>query len=345
MESYIKSFLSSIQQNTGIEFTVFDSNGKIVFGKSDQVLGLTDKFDGVRTDVENSCTLFSFVFKDSEYVGKIDGKSKVEFTYATLILELIKSSLSKTNQLSKKEFLTSLLHSEIGASDATRYIKKYHIPTGACCAMIITSENDVSDVSDVVENYGSLSKDFCLPLDETSCVFVKFADDTTKEYCSFTEYAEYIAQSVYDELGLSVIVYVGGIVKSVLDLNTSFSQASTALRMAEPESRKTQVHSFKEYMLNKILEDLPKYKLEEYLKLLTDPGAEEIFSDKEMMQTAEEFLQSSLNQSETARTLYLHRNTLSYRLDKIEKATGLNIRNFPDAVSFRLITVLHNLVK
>ncbi|MBR1983506.1 MAG: helix-turn-helix domain-containing protein [Clostridia bacterium] len=345
MESYIKSFLSSIQQNTGIEFTVFDFSGKVIFGSLDKTIVVTERFDGVKTDAENSCTIFSFTFKDKDYFGKIDGATKVEFTYATLILELIKSSFSKTNQLSKEEFLTALLHSEITSSDAVKYVKKYRIPTGSCCAMIITTESDVSGVSDVVENYGNESKDFSLPLDETSCVFVKFSDDTTKEYCSFTEYAEYIAQSVYDELGLKVTVYTGGIAKSVLDLGTSFVQASTAVRMAETESHKTQVHSFKEYMLNKILEDLPKYKLEEYLKLLTDPGAEEIFSDEEMIQTAEEFLQNSLNQSETARTLYLHRNTLSYRLDKIEKATGLNIRNFPDAVSFRLITLLHKLVK
>ena len=115
--------------------------------------------------------------------------------------------------------------------------------------------------------------------------------------------------------------------------------------MAEAENSKGQVHSFKEYMLFKILEDLPRYKLSEYLQLLNDPGAEEMFSDAEMMATCEEFLENSLNQSETARKLYLHRNTLSYRLDKVEKITGLNIRKFPDAVSFRLITVLHKLVK
>ena len=64
-----------------------------------------------------------------------------------------------------------------------------------------------------------------------------------------------------------------------------------------------------------------------------------------MLNTAEEFLESSLNTSETSRKLYLHRNTLTYRLDKIEKATGLNIRKFSDAVTFRLITVLAKLVR
>ena len=64
-----------------------------------------------------------------------------------------------------------------------------------------------------------------------------------------------------------------------------------------------------------------------------------------MALTAEEFLESSLNISETSRNLFMHRNTLTYRLDKIERATGLNIRKFSDAVTFRVITILYKLLK
>ena len=71
-----------------------------------------------------------------------------------------------------------------------------------------------------------------------------------------------------------------------------------------------------------------------------DASAREIFDDKEMVDTAEEFLENSLNVSETARKRYLHRNTLNYRLDKIEKSTGLNIRKISDAITFKMITVL-----
>ena len=94
-----------------------------------------------------------------------------------------------------------------------------------------------------------------------------------------------------------------------------------------------------------MLEDLPKYKLNEYLDSLMDFSTKEIFLDEEITSTAEEFIENSLNISETSRKLYLHRNTLTYRLDKIEKETGLNVRKFNDAVTFRLITILSKLVK
>lgn len=64
-----------------------------------------------------------------------------------------------------------------------------------------------------------------------------------------------------------------------------------------------------------------------------------------MVNTAEEFLANSLNVSEASRNLFMHRNTLMYRLDKIERITGLDIRNFSDAVTFRVIAVLYKLLK
>ena len=98
------------------------------------------------------------------------------------------------------------------------------------------------------------------------------------------------------------------------------------------------------YVLVKMLEEIPKFKLMEYLDILAPKEAKQVFSDEDMLSTAEEFLDSSLNVSETSRKLFMHRNTLMYRLDKIEKLTGLNIKNFPDAVTFRLITILIKLM-
>ena len=94
----------------------------------------------------------------------------------------------------------------------------------------------------------------------------------------------------------------------------------------------------------RMLEDFPESKLISYLSELTDENSKEIFEDEEMLNTAETFLQNSLNVSETSRNLYMHRNTLLYRLDKIEKATGFNLRSFSDAVSFRVLTLLHKLI-
>ena len=105
------------------------------------------------------------------------------------------------------------------------------------------------------------------------------------------------------------------------------------------------VYSYKEFIMIKMLSDIPLESLSKYLDTLLDRDSSEILDDPELMNTAEEFLKNSLNISETSRSMYMHRNTLIYRLDKIEKATGLNLRHFNDAVAFRLLTVLNKLVK
>ena len=151
-------------------------------------------------------------------------------------------------------------------------------------------------------------------------------------------------QSLKEELGVDVVVGVGSTVKKLRDASLSYAQASSALRYAYVFEDKGSVHTYREYMLVKMLEDASESKLVQYLSELTDEGSKEILEDEEMVTTAEEFLRCSLNVSETSRNLYMHRNTLLYRLDKIEKATGLNIRLFPDAVSFRVLTILYKLL-
>ena len=93
-----------------------------------------------------------------------------------------------------------------------------------------------------------------------------------------------------------------------------------------------------------MLEELPSAKISAYFDMLADADAKRLFADEDMMNTAEEFLNDNLNVSETARKIYMHRNTLTYRLDKIARATGLDIRNFSDAVTFRINTVLYKMI-
>ena len=94
----------------------------------------------------------------------------------------------------------------------------------------------------------------------------------------------------------------------------------------------------------RMLEELPAARRAEFLAVLLDGEARELLKDEELAGTAEEFLGNDLNVSETARNLYMHRNTLMYRLDKLERLTGLNLRKFSDAVTFRVITILNRLV-
>ena len=336
-------FIDRIKEKTDIDTTVFSDKGLLIAGGIPGET-LKDCSDNLRSD--EHYTYFPLRYKNKNYIGRIGVGGESGRKYAYLIGELAENFFFKETDLSVSGFYKAILFGELNYSQLRRYSVKYSVPDTPCFVMIIrVSKGSVSDIMSVITNYGNDEYFFVVAIDDSQCAFIKFVNDNEYEFQSSTEYAEMLKQSVYEELGVPVRISIGGTVKSVYDLTSSYQQAMTAARMSKTIASKGEVHSFKEYILVKMLEDLPKYKLNEYLEILLDANAKEIFEDSEMINTAEEFLENSLNVSETSRKLYLHRNTLAYRLDKIEKATGLNVRKFSDAVTFRLITVLARLVK
>lgn len=344
MQAFIKSFYESITQIVGSNFSVYDGDGKLIIGENSCSHTIKTNFSDYHADEQLNRTVFKFKLKNVELIGSILGCSKSERAILGLIREIASKFFIKPAEFSREDFLRSLVLGEVIEPEANKFLRKFSISSGSCCALIILIPSRLEEVVDVVSNYSANGKDFLVQIDSESIVLVKFSDEDTNEYRSITEYAKYLVNTVFEETGVWTCVYTGGIVKSASLISASYQQAKTALRMSNEDTENLRVRSFKEFMLVKILEDIPKYRLNEYLELLNDPGVSEVFADEEMMATAKVFFLNNLNQSETARQLYLHRNTLSYRLDKIERITGLDIRKFSDAVSFRLITFLNYLV-
>lgn len=346
MDADIKIFINGIREKTGIEFSLYATNGEFIAGSEPSNVPISTDFEGIMLDEKNSRTLFTIKYKSKGFIGLIEGAGEVQKNYAYLIGELAENSYFKESGMSRKDFFKAILLGETNYTQISRYMRKYAIKDMPAFVMIIgIANNKIEEVKAILSNSVE-DMDFVVKVDDEQLAFVKFIlDDLSEDYQSPTEYAEFIKQSIYEEMGASVKIAIGGTVKTIADLSTSFSQAISAFRMYNALGTKGDIHSYKEYILIKMLEDLPKYKLNENLEMLMDTGAREIFSDEEMINTAEEFLENSLNTSETSRKLYLHRNTLIYRLDKIEKATGLNIRKFSDAITFRLITILSRLVR
>lgn len=342
METDVISFITNITENTGIEFDAYSESGELIFGANDKCI--LPEFDGTYVDKGQDKTFFRFRYKNKNYIGAIKGANAESKNYAFLVSELADQSFAKSN-LSKEEFLKSVLRGDASYYTIKKYAKKYFTSSKACAMLIVVKSGTETDVLNAVSGYLEGSSDFACEMEEGILVLVKFLEEENSEYRSVSEYAEFLAQFIYEETGVQAGVFIGGTVKNIADLSTSFAQAIVAHRLNDAINYRSGVHSFKEFIMVKMLEDLPKYKLSEYLEMLLDPSAREIFEDKEMVNTAEEFFENSLNVSETARKLYLHRNTLNYRLDKIEKATGLNISKIPDAITFRMITVILKLVR
>lgn len=346
MENELKSLVDSLRDKIDVQLALFNAEGVCIAG----VAGASEKIDtsiqGFVADKTNGRMLFVCELKNKKYFGRISGCGEIEKNYAVLIKQLMENYSGKEKDMSRQEFNKAILLGKMNYSQIRFYENKFDMPDLPCFAMVVNTLNGSAEsLMELAKNFGNPQNDFVVKNDDTQLTLVKFVDSEKEDYYSSAEYAEAFLQSALEEAGIKVCVYIGGTVKSVGDLNASYAQAMSAIRMSKTIQSKGNVHSFKEYMLLRTFEDLPKYKLNEYLQMLMDADAKALFADEDMINTAEEFLENSLNVSETSRKLFMHRNTLTYRLDKIEKMTGLNIRKFSDAVTFRFITILNKLVK
>ena len=287
---------------------------------------------------------FRFPYKEVEYVGSLHGATDGNRSIAALLVSYFEGEVDRQAELSKQERWRSILLGESSVRTVYRFLSKYSIKNGACFALAIHVPKRIDEALEVLAQYSEVESDAVVKMDESTLALVRYTNVDEGEYHSSFEYGEFVVQFLKEELGVQATVGVGSMVKDVKDVGRSYAQAHGALRYADAFSARGQVHSYREFVLVKMVEELSSHKQEEYCGELMDEAAREVFEDEELLATAEEFLLSSLNVSETSRNLYMHRNTLSYRLDKIEKATGLNIRHFSDAVSFRVLSILYQLL-
>ena len=225
-----------------------------------------------------------------------------------------------------------------------KYAMKYSVREKTCFSIALRIDKHLDEALTLLEQYVGNSLDCVLKINENTCVLVRFVGEEMEEYHSSADYAEFLVQLLKEELGVDALAGVGQMVRDLKDISVSYTGAENALRYADVFDVQGSVHSYREFILVQMLEAIPESRLEEFLSELSGERAKEVFGDEEMLSTAECFLQNSLNVSEASRKLYMHRNTLLYRLDKIERETGLNIRSFSDAVSFRVLTILHRLL-
>lgn len=240
----------------------------------------------------------------------------------------------------REEHLKSILLGEGGGWSAFRYMTRYGVPNLECYAIDLLPERLSKESKRHIARCLEGSQDMCVSMDDSRIAVVKFASEADVPPM---EFAQFLVQTLYEELGVRAVAGVGGQVRSFSEIARSYLEAATAVRMSVAFKSKGEVHSYREYLLVKLLEEIPRTRLQEYTESFGDAYREDIFGGGEIADTAEAFLENSLNLSETSRTLFMHRNTLAYRLDKIEQATGLDIRKFSDAVTFRVMTILYKL--
>ena len=341
--------LKSLKSKTGIAVDVYSLSFVYLFSTGDKKIDFVysgEVTDGLQ-DKKQNVTLFRFRFKNDLFYGVVSGSSEVERNYAMFICGHIENSSNQhDDNLSKAEFLRNIVLGDCSGMQIVKFMRKFNVPNAPCYVLVInTVKPQTQEVLEFLESYTINGADIAAPISEDVCVFVKFiSSESDSDFQSPSEYAEVFSRSLYEETGIEVKVGVGCTMRGFNECVQSYVQAESSLKIGAIVGYKASVYSYKEFALYKMLEDMPSATLTSYYNILVDGEAKSIFANPDMLSTAEEFLDNNLNLSETARKLYMHRNTLTYRLDRIPRATGLNSRNFSDAATFRLCSLLYKIL-
>ena len=246
----------------------------------------------------------------------------------------------------KDNFIKNLLLDNLLLVDIYTRAKKLHIETNVKRIVFIIEtqhEKDVNALETVRSLFSTKTKDFITAVDEKNIILVKEVKPG-ETYDDLEKTATSIVDMLNTESLTRVSVAFGTIVNEIKDVSRSYKEAKMALDVGKIFYSSKNVVAYSKLGIGRLIYQLPLPLCRMFIKEIFDGKSPDEF-DEETLTTINKFFENSLNVSETSRQLYIHRNTLVYRLDKLQKSTGLDLRVFEDAITFKIALMVVKYMK
>ena len=203
------------------------------------------------------------------------------------------------------------------------------------CFLIHITDGTSFSVYDLIQNmYPEKDKNFIVNIDEHYIALVKEVKEGI-DIKELNKIARTIMDTIYAEALVNVYVGIGNVCDNIRDLARSYKESQIALEVGRVFESDKQIVNFETLGIGRLIYQLPTTLCELFLDEVFKKESLDAL-DQETILTIQKFFKHNLNVSETARELFVHRNTLVYRLDKIEKITGLDLREFDQSVTFKV---------
>ena len=200
-----------------------------------------------------------------------------------------------------------------------------------------SSQHDVSPADIIQSMFPDKNKDFIVSLDERDIALIREVKSVSAlyKYEDVEKIAKEIVSTASSEFFTKVVVGIGSPAAEIKNLSRSFKEAQIALEVGKVFDNEKEIINYKNLGIGRIIYQLPTTLCEVFLQEVFKSGTLESL-DRESLMTIQSFFENNLNVSETSRKLFVHRNTLVYRLEKIKKLTGLDLREFEHAIVFKV---------
>ena len=237
----------------------------------------------------------------------------------------------------RNNFFQNLMLDNLLLVDIHNRAKKLHIPYQVPRVIIIFEIEKAADTmaQELLSRlYTSQNGDYLTEVDENSIILIKSVRSET-DYATAQEAATVAVDMLNTEAMLKVRASFGSIAGELKDLSKSYKEARMAMDVGGIFYAEKRVISYGELGIGRLIYQLPVNLCEMFINEIFGTSLEENL-DNETLTTINTFFENSLNVSETSRKLFIHRNTLVYRIEKLQKSTGLDIRTFEDALTFKI---------
>ena len=282
-----------------------------------------------------------------EYIFIARGDSDETYLVGKMATFQLQSLLTAYKErFDKDNFIKNLLLDNLLLVDIYNRAKKLHIDIEARRVVFIleaSPDRDQGTIENIKNLFGSKSGDFITAVDEKSIIIVKElapGEDYTQ--------ANKIAAEVLDVVGRNgedpTHIAYGTIVRELKEVSRSYKEARMALDVGKIFFDDRNIIAYSSLGIGRLIYQLPIPLCKMFIKEIFENKSPDDF-DTETLTTINKFFENNLNVSETSRQLYIHRNTLVYRLDKLQKSTGLDLRVFEDAITFKIALMVVRYMK
>ena len=274
----------------------------------------------------------------SEYVVFMEGEDKM----AEKMSKLLAVSLTNIKNLydekyDKGSFIKNIILDNILPSDIYIKSKELHFNSEENRIVFLIKFYGKTDMMpfEMLQNmFPDKSKDYVISVGEHDIVLVKDIKPGT-DMKEIEKVATNISDTLSSEFYTKVNIGISTIVENLKDLARAYKEAQIALEVGKVFETEKNIISYENLGIGRLIYQLPTTLCEMFLQEVFKRGSLESL-DRETLMTIQCFFENNLNVSETSRKLFVHRNTLVYRLDKIRKITGLDLREFEHAITFKV---------
>ncbi len=305
-------------------FTVFDGSGdvKIVAGVS---------YKKIET------------FNKNEYIVFCEGDDEAARSACGFLgMHFLTVKQYYDEKYDRNSFIKNIIVDNILPGDVLYRTRELHLNVDATRVVYLIrahrrSENAAMDV--LRSLFPDRNQDFVIRIDDTDCVVIKeYRYEVSKD--EILQVAQNIVDTLEAEEMISVSVGISTVVRNIQELAQAYRESRIALEVGKVFDTEKNIISYDNLGIGRLIYQLPTTLCELFLKEVFKKESINVL-DQETIGTIQKFFENNLNVSETSRKLFVHRNTLVYRLDKIKKLTGLDLREFDDAIIFKVAMMVN----